>query len=112
MIPLLTSCVLKYGSKGKRERRGEGGGKGGIQGEREKQRGREGEREGEKRYNICSTRGLLTSLAPNNITLSFSESPIIVSLDAIPLNFIVLPTATKEGQSFVSGYIILSLVLW
>ena len=73
MIPLLTSCVLMYGSKGKREKRGEGGGKGGIQGEREKQRGRGRERkrgrEGEKRYNICRTRGLLTSLATNNIRL-------------------------------------------
>ena len=43
MIPLLTSCVLMYENKGKREKRGEGGGKGGIQGERE--RNREGERE-------------------------------------------------------------------
>ena len=41
MIPLLTSCVLMYENKGKREKRGEGGGKEGIQGEREKQRGRE-----------------------------------------------------------------------
>ena len=71
MIPLLTSCVLKCGTR-----------------ERGREKEREGEREGEGGGEELM-RGLVTSLATNNIRLSFNESLIVVSMDAISLNFIV-----------------------